>query len=76
MYMEIIVYSKPQCVQCTATVKSLETKGIKHKIIDLTQNHDAMKLVQSMGYKQAPVVVTGTTHWSGFRPDMINQIYQ
>ena len=72
--MEITVYSKPQCVQCTATVKALETKGIKHKIIDLTQDDSAMNIVQSMGYRQAPVVVTDTSHWSGFRPDMISQI--
>ncbi len=72
--MEIIVYSKSQCVQCTATVKSLEAKGIKHKIIDLADDHEAMKTVQSMGYKQAPVVVAGSQHWCGFRPDMINQI--
>lgn len=72
--MKIIVYSKSQCVQCTATVKSLEAKGIKHQVIDLTDNHEAMKTVQSMGYKQAPVVVAGSHHWCGFRPDMINQI--
>ncbi|GAB2650045.1 glutaredoxin-like protein NrdH [Vibrio panuliri] len=72
--MDIIVYSKPQCVQCTATVKALNTKGIPHKVIDLTQDERAMSTVQSMGYKQAPVVVAGTQHWSGFRPDMISQI--
>ncbi|WP_194436130.1 glutaredoxin-like protein NrdH [Vibrio fluminensis] len=72
--MDIIVYSKPQCVQCTATVKALSTKGIPHKVVDLTQDESAMNTVQSMGYRQAPVVVAGSQHWSGFRPDMISQI--
>lgn len=72
--MVIIVYSKPQCVQCTATVKALSTKGIPHKVVDLTQDESAMNTVQSMGYRQAPVVVAGSQHWSGFRPDMISQI--
>jgi len=74
--MDIIVYSKPQCVQCTATVKALDTKGIPYQVIDLTKNTSAMTTVQSMGYRQAPVVVAGQQHWSGFRPDMINQISQ
>lgn len=72
--MDIIVYSKPQCVQCTATVKALSTKGIPHKVVDLTQDESAMNTVRSMGYRQAPVVVAGSQHWSGFRPDMISQI--
>ncbi|MGF1876291.1 glutaredoxin-like protein NrdH [Photobacterium frigidiphilum] len=72
--MDIIVYSKPQCVQCTATVKALKTKGIEHKVIDLTQDDSAMNTIQSMGYRQAPVVVIGSRHWSGFRPDMISRI--
>ncbi|AIS57468.1 glutaredoxin [Vibrio coralliilyticus] len=74
--MDIIVYSKPQCVQCTATVKALETKGIAHKVVDLTLDSSAMSKVQSLGYRQAPVVVAGSRHWSGFRPDMISQISQ
>lgn len=72
--MDIIVYSKPQCVQCNATVRALEAKGIAHKVVDLTLDNSAMESVQSMGYRQAPVVVAGTTHWSGFRPDMISQL--
>ncbi|MDC5707257.1 glutaredoxin-like protein NrdH [Vibrio europaeus] len=72
--MDIIVYSKPQCVQCTATVRALQAKGIDHKVVDLTLDDSAMESVQSMGYRQAPVVVAGARHWSGFRPDMISQL--
>jgi glutaredoxin-like protein NrdH len=28
--------------------------------------------VMALGYLQAPVVVAGNEHWSGFRPDRIN----
>jgi len=28
-------------------------------------------MVKSLGYMQAPVVVTDDGHWSGFRPDKI-----
>jgi len=28
----------------------------------------------ALGYLQAPVVVAGTDHWSGFRPDRIKTL--
>ena len=28
----------------------------------------------ALGYLQAPVVVAGDSHWSGFRPDRIKEL--
>lgn len=72
--MTITVYSMPACVQCTATTRALDAKGIGYELVDLTADEDAMSFVQRLGYRQAPVVVAGDTHWAGFRPDMINAI--
>ncbi|MBL4832182.1 MAG: glutaredoxin-like protein NrdH [Aliivibrio sp.] len=72
--MDIIVYSKANCVQCEATKKLLDTKGIGYQVIDLNQDEKALKKVIALGYREAPVVVTSTVHWSGFRPGMINQL--
>ena len=72
--MTVIVYSKPACVQCAATTRALDAKGIGYELVDLTADEDAMSFVQRLGYRQAPVVVAGDTHWAGFRPDMINAI--
>ena len=30
--------------------------------------------VMSLGYLQAPVVIAGDQHWSGFRPDAIKLV--
>lgn len=70
----VTVYSKPACVQCTATTKELDRKGIDYNYIDITTDADAMEQVMALGYKQAPVVVNGDDHWAGFRPDKIGQI--
>ncbi|GLT08339.1 glutaredoxin-like protein NrdH [Sulfitobacter sp. PR48] len=70
--MTITVYSKPACVQCTATTRALEMRGIDFQLIDLTEDAAAMALVQGLGYRQAPVVVAGDDHWAGFRPDKIS----
>jgi len=69
--MSITVYSKPACVQCTATTRALDAKGINYDVVDLTQDDSAMTHVTELGSRQAPVVVAGSDHWSGFRPDMI-----
>ncbi|MCI2393971.1 glutaredoxin-like protein NrdH [Aliiroseovarius sediminis] len=72
--MTITVYSKPACVQCTATTRALDKRGLDYRIVDLTEDPNAMQEVTNMGYRQVPVVVAGDAHWAGFRPDMIGQL--
>ena len=72
--MTITVYSKPACVQCTATTRALDARGLNYDVVDLTQDTAAMERVQEMGYRQAPVVIAGDEHWAGFRPDMIGRL--
>ncbi|AOP54577.1 MAG: glutaredoxin-like protein NrdH [Brevibacterium aurantiacum] len=67
----ITVYTKPSCVQCNATYRALDAKGLKYKSVDLSVDENALDVVKAMGYMQAPVVVTDNDHWSGFRPDKI-----
>ena len=72
--MTIIVYSKPACVQCTATTRALDARGLSYDVIDLTEDAQAMERVTALGYRQAPVVIAGDAHWAGFRPDMIGRL--
>ncbi|REE02269.1 glutaredoxin-like protein NrdH [Citricoccus muralis] len=69
----VTVYSKPACVQCNATYRALENKGIAYETVDLSQDAEALQRVRALGYMQAPVVITPHgEHWSGFRPDKID----
>ena len=70
----ITVYSKPACVQCTATYKAFDKAGIDYETVDITTNPEARDYVMSLGYQQAPVVVAGEHHWSGFRPDRVKAV--
>lgn len=71
----LTVYSKPSCVQCNATYRALDAKGIPYVIVDLSESDDALEYVKELGYSQAPVVVVDDQdHWSGFRPDNIERI--
>ncbi|GAA3599625.1 glutaredoxin-like protein NrdH [Klugiella xanthotipulae] len=72
--MAITVYTKPSCVQCTATYRALDSKGIDYEILDLSVDEKALETVKELGYLQAPVVVADDEHWSGFRPDKIDEL--
>ena len=69
--MAVTLYTKPSCVQCTATYRALDNKGIEYEVHDVSTDEAALEHVKSLGYMQAPVVVTDDDHWSGFRPDKI-----
>lgn len=72
--MTVTVYTKPACVQCNATYRALDKKGIAYQSVDISEDPVALERVRSMGYMQAPVVITDNDHWSGFRPDKISAI--
>ena len=72
--MSITVYTKPSCVQCNATYRALDAKGIEYEVHDLSQDESALEQVKALGYMQAPVVVTDEGHWLGFRPDNIDEL--
>lgn len=72
----ITVYTKPACVQCNATYRALDAKGLDYETVDLSTDEDALEAVKALGYMQAPVVVAGDDHWSGFRPDKIATLAQ
>jgi glutaredoxin-like protein NrdH len=71
----ITVLSKPACVQCTATYRRLDACGIEYEILDMSVDATALAQAKELGYLQAPVViVAGEDHWSGFRPDKIDEL--
>ncbi|AGT92063.1 glutaredoxin-like protein NrdH [Rhodococcus sp. WS1] len=72
--MSITVYTKPACVQCNATYRALDKAGLEYNIIDITEDAEARDYVMALGYLQAPIVVAGEDHWSGFRPDRIKTL--
>lgn len=69
------LYTKPSCVQCDATKRDLNKKGIEYTSVDISADETALNYVKSLGHLQAPVLVLDTptqpVHWSGYRPDLI-----
>ena len=44
------------------------------QVIAVGRSAEALEQVKALGYMQAPVVVTDGDHWSGFRPDKIDEL--
>ncbi|WP_128645531.1 glutaredoxin-like protein NrdH [Rhodococcus sp. BS-15] len=73
--MSVVVYSKPSCVQCVATMKALDNAGVEYSKIDISVDPKARERILGLGYLQAPVVDAGNgEHWSGFRPDRVKAL--
>ena len=53
--------------------RKLDKEGLEYEKLDGT-TPEAVAHLKSLGYQQLPVVFYGGEHWSGFRPDLIQQI--
>ncbi|HDS9358511.1 TPA: glutaredoxin-like protein NrdH [Enterobacter chengduensis] len=72
--MSIIIYTRNDCVQCHATKRAMESRGVAFEMVNVDLVPDAADALRAQGFRQLPVVVAGETSWSGFRPDMINRL--
>ena len=74
----VTVYSKPNCVQCTATMRALDKAEITYDVVDMTVEPDTLTWAKSLGHMAAPVVAVGSPTggeitWAGFQPDLIKK---
>lgn len=69
---KVVLYSKNDCIQCRMTKRNLDSLGIEYQEINLDESPQFREHVtKDLGFMAAPVVVTDTDAWSGFRPDKI-----
>jgi glutaredoxin-like protein NrdH len=68
------IFSKPQCVQCAMTQRTLDRQGVSYEVVDVSKDAAAAEQLQAWGYRQVPVVQVGEEHWSGFRPERLASI--
>ena len=72
---EVIVYSKPNCMQCEFTKRWLHENSIPYTVYDVTKNERYVNRVIQLGYQNLPVVyVDKKRHWFGFRPDLMEEL--
>ena len=67
--MTITVYSKPSCVQCSATYRGLEKLGMSktdYEVVNIEDDPTARDFVMKLGHLQAPVVLVHEGPWATF----------
>ncbi|OYQ68279.1 glutaredoxin-like protein NrdH [Aerococcus sp. 1KP-2016] len=69
-----IIYSKDNCVQCNFTKRLFDELNIEFEERNIDVNQTYYDQAKSLGYMQAPIVVTDFKTWSGFKPDEIKAI--
>ena len=73
--MSITVYTKPACVACNQTKKTLDKMGLSYNVVDITEDAAAYDKVVSMGFMSAPVVVTDEGgSWAGYQPEKLKAL--
>lgn len=80
MSLEVTLYSKEHCVQCTASERKLNERHVEFTHEDATTEEN-LKFIKSLdpGYTRAPIVTVTENdvvidHWSGYRPDKIDEL--
>jgi len=74
MTVSIVVWEKPNCVQCMQTKREFDKRGIIYKVRKLTPK--AIDKFIELGLTAAPIVETDIKRWSGFRLDRIKSLEQ
>lgn len=80
MAREVTLYSKANCVQCTASERKLDDLKVAFEHEDATTEEN-LSFIRSLdeGYMRAPIMTVSedgviVDHWTGYRPDKIEQL--
>jgi glutaredoxin-like protein NrdH len=72
--MQISVYTTSNCAQCMMTKRQFDKLGIRYDEIALEQHPELVERFKELGLMSAPIVITDTKKWSGFRLDKIKSL--
>lgn len=71
----VTIYSKPQCVQCTAAKRGMNRLGVEYTEVDVSQDPQALAYISGLGYTAVPVTIVDTetqpVHWYGYNPNLL-----
>jgi glutaredoxin-like protein NrdH len=72
--MQISVYTTSNCMACEMTKKQMTKLGIRYDEIALEQHPELVEKFKELGLMAAPIVITDTKKWSGFRLEKIKSL--
>jgi glutaredoxin-like protein NrdH len=69
--MQVVVYSKPHCIECNVLKRFLHDYGIAYEVRDCAAHPKYLEEVKTMGFLGVPVTVVNGTAVQGLQPDEI-----
>ena len=71
----IILYSKPNCMQCNFTKQFFENNNVEFTVKDVFESEEALAEVKELVFQSLPVIVAdGVEPFFGFRPDLLEKL--
>lgn len=73
----LIVYSKPNCIQCEMTKMWLNQNKIQFESVDVSEHPEKLEEIKLNGFQQLPVVTLDKyfeNAWSGFNVDRLEEL--
>jgi len=55
---ELVVFSSNGCAGCKAVVQELERRSIRHKVVKIDEDAEAMRVFKTLGHRTVPQVYT------------------
>lgn len=71
---EALLYTKDNCPKCDSTKSLMDQLEVNYTVVNMDSNPAARTLVKSLGFRQAPVVVTRDGNWSGYQEEKIMKL--
>ena len=75
--MNVTVYGRPGCIQCTYTRKWMDKLGVDYAYVDIDGDTEA-DILERGEFTALPIVLVDhpqyTDHWQGFKLDKIRSI--
>ena len=62
---DALIYTKDDCINCESTKELMDELEISYTVINMDRVPAAKTTVKGLGFRQAPVVITKDSKWSG-----------
>ena len=66
--MNITLYTKANCPQCTATKRQLDKRGLPYRTVDITADARISDRLRNEGWRQMPVIMQMANPGPGIVP--------
>ena len=71
---DALIYTKDDCVNCESTKELMDELEISYIVINMDDTPAAKTTVKGLGFRQAPVVITRDSRWSGLDEQKIRAL--